>query len=299
MSQMPAFATSFHGFRHTVDSALEVLANLGVPADRVTLTMDGRGYPSRWVVAQTPAAGALLTGADRIELRIAGLGFFQHLPVACWDSGGEKEPGTRELVAVLDDPYQKAAHWLREGARLFDISERNPAACARWITLFGLDPEHWPRPLWYRLSLLLPQLQDLAGKEHGIRFALNLLLGLPLETVRRAPRWRYLADEDLTRLGASHARLGVDCVAGDGREDLAQLTLVLGPVPLAQYNAFQQSDGKDLLQAVLYLLTPYHQRYEISWSVEDRRRAPRLGLENENARLGLNSHLGREGIRPA
>lgn len=289
---MPSLATSFHGFRHTVDSALEVLAHLGVPADRITLAMDGRGYPSRWVVSQKPAPGQPLTAADRIELRIAGLGYFHHLPVACWETGGEAELGTREMVSVLDDPYQKAAHWLREGARLFDISERNPAACARWIALFGFEPEHWPKPLWYRLSLLLPQLEGLAGKEHGIRFALHLLLDLPLEAIRRKPRWRYLADEDLTRLGARHSRLGVDTVVGDGVEDLSQLELVLGPVPLATWSAFQSGEARELLDAVLYLVTPCHQRYAVKWSVEDRRRAPRLGVESANARLGLNSHLG-------
>jgi predicted component of type VI protein secretion system len=90
--------------------------------------------------------------------------------------------------------------------------------------------------------------------------------------------------------------LGVDSVVGDGREDLAQLTLVIGPVPIERYLAFQDGQGKELLQAVLYLVTPYHQRYEVSWSVEDRRRAPRLGMETANGRLGLNSHLGREAV---
>jgi len=30
----------------------------------------------------------------------------------------------------------------------------------------------------------------------------------------------------------------------------------------------------------------------VTWLVEDRAKAPRLGFEVENARLGINSHLG-------
>lgn len=289
---MPHLAVSFHGFRHTVDSALEVLSTLGISANRVTITMDGRGYPTRWVVSQSPVPGAPVEAGDTIQLRIAGLGYFHNLPVCFWDTGGEAELGTREILSPIDDPYQKAAHWLREGARLFDISEHNLEACARWINLFGLDPEHWPQELWFRLALLLPNLQSLAGKEHGIRFALHLILGLPLEGIRRKPRSRYLAEEDLSLLGQAHARLGVDSVVGDHIEDLAQLVLVIGPVPLETWYAFQDDDRKYLLNAVLYLTTSCHQRWSVQWSIEDRTKPPRLGIEAANSRLGLNSYLG-------
>lgn len=291
---MPHLASGFHGFHHTVDSALEVLANLGVSPHRVTIRMDGRGYPSRWVVAQRPAPGAPLDHGQTVELSVAGLGYFHNLPVCFWDTGGEMEMGTREIVGVIDDPYQKAAHWLREGARLFDISERNPDACARWISLFGLDAEHWPQDTWYRLAVLLPSLQALAGKERGIRFALHLLLGLPLDSIRRRKRLRYMNEDDLSLLGSRHTRLGVDSIAGDHIEDLAQLVLVVGPVPLETYYAFQEEDRRYLLNAVLYLTTTCHQRWTVEWQVEDRRRAPRLGVEAANARLGLNSYLGRD-----
>ena len=70
---MPELAISQHGFRHTVDSALEIFASLGVSASRITLTMAGRGLPSRWVETQRPAPGTPLGPGDTIELRIAGL----------------------------------------------------------------------------------------------------------------------------------------------------------------------------------------------------------------------------------
>ncbi|MBY0508019.1 MAG: type VI secretion system baseplate subunit TssG [Bryobacteraceae bacterium] len=292
MSVMPDLAQSYHGFHHTVDSALEVLANLNVSAHRITLRMAGRGLPSRWIVSQTPAAGKPLGEGETITLEVAGLGYFHNLPVALWESGGESRMGTREIVAALDDPYQKAAHWLREGARLFDISPTNLDACGRWITLFGLNPEDWPTDKWYSLAVLLPNLQSLAGKETGIRFALSLMLDLPLERIARAPRFRELPEDELSRLGRRYARLGVDAIAGNRIEDLAELTLVLGPVTLDTYYAFAQEDRKLLLDQVLYLVTPCHQRYRVAWSVEDRRKAPHLGVAALNSRLGLNSYLG-------
>ena len=200
--------------------------------------------------------------------------------------------GTREIVGVIDDPYQKAAHWLRQGARLFDIGANNPDACARWIALFGMNPEHWPAQIWYPLAVLLPSLQSLAGKEYGMRFALHLMLGLPTQGIRRAARFRRLAEPGLSLLGERMSRLGVDAIVGDRVEDLAQLTLVIGPVPLDTYYAFQEEGRKGLLDAVLYLIAPCHQRYRVAWSIEDRAKAPALGIEERNSRLGLNSMFG-------
>lgn len=289
---MPGLTESQHGFHHTVDSALGIFSALGISASRITLRMAGRGLPTRWIAAQKPVAGTPLGPGENIELEVAGLGYFHNLPTAFWDSGGESEMGTREIVGVIDDPYQKAAHWLRQGARLFDIGANNPDACARWIALFGMNPEHWPAQIWYPLAVLLPSLQSLAGKEYGMRFALHLMLGLPLEGIRRAARFRRLAEPGLSLLGERMSRLGVDAIVGDRVEDLAQLTLVIGPVPLDTYYAFQEEGRKGLLDAVLYLIAPCHQRYRVAWSIEDRAKAPALGIEERNSRLGLNSYLG-------
>ena len=290
--RMPQLARPEHGFHHTVDSALEILAELGVSPHRITISMAGGGVPTRHVVAQSPPDGAPLGPGDTIRLEIAGTGYWHNLPVAFWDSGRDGEPGTREILSVIDDPYQKAAHWLREGARLFDIGPRNPEACARWISLFGLNPEHWPPESWHMLAILLPSLQALAGKEYGIRFALHHIVGLPLEEIRRRPRFRRLDEEQLSLLGTRLSRLGVDAIVGDQIEDLARLELLIGPVPLDRYYEFQEGERKALLEAVLYLMVPFHQRYTVRWSMADRARAPRLGEESRNSRLGLNSYMG-------
>jgi Type VI secretion, TssG len=290
---MPCLESGFHGFHHTVDSALEVLAGLEISPERISLEMDGRGYPSRWVVAQDPAPGAELGPGVRIKLTIAGLGYFHTLPVGMWDSGGDQTIGTKEIVGVFDDPLQKTAHWLREGARLFDLQPENFDACSRWISLFGVDPETWPPEIRYNLSLLLPSLQRLAASEHGIRLIFHLLLNLQVQEIRLFPVFRPLPDQDCSLLGESFSHLGTDLILGNQTEDLSGLLLRIGPISLDDYYANQQRERKRLLGAVLDLCMSVRRRCFVSWLVSDPQKAPRLGVERENSRLGINSHLGR------
>lgn len=289
---MPDLSHGFSGFRHTVDSALEVLSELGVPASRVSLRMAGAGLPSRWIADQFPAPGTPLDKHVIVSLGIAGFGFCNSLPVGMWDQGGESEPGTTEMLDLLDDPLQKAAHWIREGARLFDISSNNPDACLRWISLFGLQPESWPVETWYTLSLLLPSLQRFSGTEAGICLALNLLLKLPLQEIVYKPSVRYQKEEHLSLLGKSSSRLSVDCIVGDQLEDTAKPMLVLGPVSLNTYYSFQRPAGSQLLHLTLNLVMTCYERYSVSWVVLDSSQPPRLGIEVKNSRLGVNSYLG-------
>jgi hypothetical protein len=296
---MPDFAQGYCGFHHTLDSALAILSDLNVSPARVTVRMAGHGYPARWVVRQSPPPGSALDPGVNVHLSVAGIGYFHALPVGMWDTGGEVEPGTQEIVELLDDPLQKATHWVREGASLFDIQPENLAACSRWISLFGLSPDAWPAEIWYKLAVMLPSIQSLAGAEHGIRFMLQLLLGLPLKEIRRSPAFRRLKDQDCTRLGEQHCRLGVESIVGDRKEDLAKLTLIVGPVTLKTYYEFVESDKRELLDAVLGLVTNCYQEHIVSWVVDDPRTAPRLDHALQNAILGINSHLGGPTIRRA
>ncbi len=289
---MPDFSHSFYGFRHTVDSALEVLSTLEVPAERITLRLAGRGMPSRWVAEQAPPPGELLHEDTLITLSVAGLGFCHHLPVAMQDSGGEQEPGTKEVFELLDDPLQKVSHWVHEGARLFDIAPDNPEACARWIAVFGLNPDMWSPEQLYPLALLLPSLQRLAGTERGIRLALDLLLHLPVQEIRRHPAYRSMAEGELSLLGSDLNRISVDYVLGNCLEDFSRSELVLGPVSLDAYYRFQEPEGKELLKQSLRLVIPCHARYSTFWVVADPSKAPRLGIKEENSMLGINSYLG-------
>ena len=292
LPQIPDLAHSSYGFHHTLDSALALLSDMDVPPSRVTVRMAGRGYPTRWVVSQTPAPGQPLDPSVNVEISIAGTGFFHALPVGMWDAGGEAEPGTREILELLDDPIQKATHWVREGARLFDVQPDNLPACARWIALFGLSPDDWPSETWYNLCLLLPSLQALAGTEHGLRFALHLMLGLPLKEIRRSTTFQLMKEPEYTLLTQRYSRLGVDAIVGDRKEELEELTLVLGLVPLETYYDFQEKEKHLLLNAVLGLVANCYQKHAIAWAVGDPRSAPRLGQARQNTILGINSYLG-------
>lgn len=289
---MPDFCDSSHGFHHTVDSALDVLSELGIPPARITVRMAGRGWQPFWVVEQLPQAGLPLGSDASIVLHVSGLGLFHSLPVGMWDRGGDTELGTKEILELFDDPMQKAAHWIREGEKLFDLRPDRANACASWISLFGLNPEDWPPQSWYKLATLLPSLHYLAGKEEGIRLALHLLLNLPLQEICKQRAYSYLDDDDLSLLGWKASRLAVDAVAGNLVEDLECLLLVIGPVPLETYYRFQEQADRRLLTSALDLCLPCHQKHRVLWSVLDPARAPRLGFETENARLGINSHLG-------
>lgn len=292
-TKMPCFESGFFGFHHTVASALEVLAKMGISPSRISLRMAGRGYPSRWVVAQEPAPGADLTPGTAIKLSIAGLGYFHALPVGMWDKGGERNAGTQEIVEVLDDPLQKAGHWVREGARLFDLQPENLEACSRWIALFGLSPNEWPPEALYNLALLLPSMQEIAASERGIGLVFQLLLRLPVKEIRYFPTFRMLPEEEYSLLGDRYGRLGVDFIVGDQVEDLAGAWVVIGPIALGDYYKFQRLENKRLVTLLLDVCMSCQRKCWVSWLVEDPVKAPRLGVELENARLGINSHLGR------
>lgn len=289
---MPDFSHSFHGFRHTVDSALKVLETLGTPAERISLRLAGRGLPSGWVADQSPPPGVPLIKDTQITLWIAGLGFCHHLPVAMQDTGGEQEPGTAEVLELLDDPLQKARHWVCEGARLFDVAPDNPDACARWIGVFGVNADLWPTEQLYPLALLLPSLQALAGTKRGIRLVLDLLLGLPLREIKKRPAYRFMAENELSLLGSEFNRVSVDHVLGDCLEDFSRTELVIGPVSLETYYRFQQPEGTQLLRQLMRLVMPCDSRYSIFWVVADPAKSPRLGVSEENSVLGINTYLG-------
>lgn len=291
--RMPCFEFGFFGFHHTVDSALQVLAEMGVSPARISLSMAGRGYPSRWIVAQDPPPGSELHAGVSVKLSVAGLGYFHALPVGMWDRESETGPGTQGVVEVLDDPLQKAGHWVREGARLFDLQPENSESCARWIALFGLNPDDWPQETWYNLSLLLPSMQQIAATEYGIRLVFQLLLQLPVKEIRYFPTYRSLPEEQFSLLSESSCRLGVDYILGDAVEDPAGTWLVVGPISLDAYYDYQQREKKRLVTSVLNLCMSCQRKLRVTWLVEDPSKAPRLGFEVENARLGINSHLGR------
>jgi len=302
---IPDFVTATHGFRHTRDSALRSLDALGVDSDRITVRMSGQGRSGYVVDAKARDSQSnlrpLVRNTNRqlrpdenLVLTVEGSGFFHALPFGMWDQGSPGNPGTREIVEPFDDPLQKAGYWVRQGGRLFDVHPENPKACERWIELFGLNPKEWPSEKWYPLALLLPGLARLAGTELGVRYALRTMLELPLREIWRSVVFTKMDDPDRTALGERSSRLGVDAIVGDRLEDLAELTLVIGPVTLDTYFCFQDASEHRILCNVLDLCVANRQRYGFRWIVLNPECAPRLGHERQNARLGLNSYFGKK-----
>jgi hypothetical protein len=289
---MPDFEHAHFYFHHTVDSSLEILWQLGISSSRISIQMVGFDGPLGRVVGQEPPPGTRLTPNLTVKLLVSGLGTFQQLPVGMWDAGGDGEIGTKEIVELFDDPLQKAAHWVREGARIFDIHPDNRPACGRWINLFGLDAAPWPEENWYELALLLPQLHQLAGRQDGIRLALKQLLNLDLLEIRQRRRLLMVAHRDLSLLGVQASILGVNYCIGNRLETVRSWEVRIGPVTLARYYEMQEEPSRRRLDATLRLCMPFHQDFEVSFLVLDPQRAPRLGMETENSRLGINTHLG-------
>lgn len=293
---MPDFASGTCGFWHTVDSALHVLDQLGLPASSITIRMAGASRPQLQIVRQDPRPGTLLTASTAVTLWVSGFGVFSSLPFPMRESGGEAEMGTREIAQIFDDPIQKAAHWFRAGARLFEIGPTKHAACRRWLSIFGIRHEEWPEELLYPLSLVAPTLARLAGQEDGIRFAFSTVLMLPVQQLRFVPSYRHLDRSDVSLLGHEYSRLGRDFILGDRQQDCDRLVIQFGPVCLETYQYFHTPDGTRLLQLMANLCTGIDQSYSLEWLVEDPKRCPRLGKATENSRLGVNFHLGLEEV---
>jgi Type VI secretion, TssG len=292
---MPDVRWPQYGFYHTVDSALASLARAGIAPERITLKKAGRGWQKDRVVQQAPSAGSPLTDDVAVELTVEGDGLFYRLPTGMRDLGPdpEREPGIHDLATLFDDPIEKAAHYVRQGGLYFDVRPDNAPGCARWIRLFGIDPNDWLSESWYPLAVLLPRLQDLAGREVGVRLALKILLDLDVAAIHWRTRRTRLSPDALSCFGARASRLGIDLIIGDGMEDEATVEITLGPLSLPIYLKHQTAEGKRRVQQVLHLVLPYHLDSAVRWLVGNINRAPRLGIDQENSVLGINAHLGR------
>jgi hypothetical protein len=289
---MPDVTQPRHGYHHTIDSALLTLLRMGVGTDRITIRKAGRGWGRSRVIGQRPDAGAPLGREAVVELTVEGDGMFLHLPVGMREASRDGEIGTSELVSIFDDAVEKAAVHMRLGGLFFDVRPENPGGCARWIRLFGIEPEDWPKEKWYKLAILLPRLRYLTGRESGLRLSMRLLLDLEIASISWRPRRTLMDASDRSLLGSRDSRLGVDLIVGDGIDDEALLEITLRAETLEKFRLHQADEGQKRINQVMRLVAPYHWVYRFKWLIGDIDRAPRLGVEIENAVLGVNSHLG-------
>jgi len=289
---MPDVTQPRHGFHHTIDTAILTLLRLGVGTDRITVRKAGRGWRRSRVIEQQPAAGAPLRQDVVVELSVEGDGMFHHLPVGMREASRDGEIGTRELVSIFDDAVEKAAVYMRLGGPFFNVRPENPGGCARWIKLFGIEPEDWPKEKWYKLAILLPCLRYLTGRESGLRLAMRMLLDLEIKSISWRPRRTLMDASDRSLLASAMSRLGVDMIVGDGIDDEALMEITLRAETLEEFRRRQTDEGQKRINQVMRLVAPYHWVYRFKWLIGDVSRAPRLGMESENAVLGVNSHLG-------
>lgn len=289
---MPDVVQPRHGFHHTIDSALLTLLRMGVGTDRIMIRNAGRGWDRSRVIEQQPAAGLPLTQEMMVELTVEGDGMFHHLPVGMREASREGEIGTRELVSIFDDAVEKAAVYMRLGGPFFNVRPENPVGCARWIKLFGIEPEDWPKEKWYRLAVLLPCLRYLTGRESGLRLAMRMLLDLEIASIAWRPRRTLMEASDRSLLGSRDSRLGVDLIVGEGIDDEALMEITMRAETLEKFRRHQTDEGQKRINQVMRLVAPYHWVYRFKWLIGDVSRAPRIGVEVENAVLGVNSHLG-------
>jgi hypothetical protein len=289
---MPDVIQPRHGYHHTIDSALLTLLRMGVGTDRITIRKAGRGWGRSRVIGQQPAAGAPLTQEMVVELTVEGDGMFYHLPVGMREASRDGEIATRELVSIFDDAVEKAAVYMRLGGPFFNVRPENPGGCARWIKLFGIEPEDWLKEKWYKLAILLPCLRYLTGRESGLRLSMRMLLDLEIASISWRPRRTLMDASDRSLLGSRDSRLGVDLIVGDGIDDEALMEITLRAETLEKFRRHQTNEGQKRINQVMRLVAPYHWVYRFKWLIGDIDRAPRLGEEIENAVLGVNSHLG-------
>ena len=181
---------------------------------------------------------------------------------------------------------------MRLGGLYFDVRPDNKPGCARWIRLFGLEPDDWDKRIWYKLAILLPCLQALGGRDGGVRLALKMLLDLEIMALAWRSRRTEFDPAELSGLGARSSRLGSDLFIGDGVEDEAMLEITFGPVSLDTYREHNTERGARRIKQVLDLVLPFHLVRMTAWRVGDSSRAPRLGIEEENSIMGVNTHLG-------
>ncbi|MBO0801105.1 MAG: type VI secretion system baseplate subunit TssG [Blastocatellia bacterium] len=292
IDSMPDVVHPRHGFHHTIDSAFLTLLRVGIGTDRITIKKAGRGWSRSRVIDQQPPAGTPIAQDTVVELTVEGDNMFYHLPVGMYEGSNEGEIGTREFVSIFDDAVEKAFVYIRLGGLFFDVRPSNPPGCARWIRLFGIDPDDWPKERWYRLAILLPCLRYLTGIESGLRLAMRMLLDLEIASLSWQPRRTLMDPSDRSFLGARASRLGIDLIVGDGIDDEALMEITLRAETLEKFRRHQTDEGQMRIDQVMRLVAPYHWVYRLKWLIGDVNRAPRLGLELENAVLGLNSHMG-------
>ncbi len=287
---MPDFCRPRRGTRASVDTAVASLLHLGVEADRIVAESAGPGWPSDVVARQEPAPGTLLTERTRVVLAVGGAGALDTLPFPLRDEHeGELRVGA--LLALADNPILKLRIFLRRAGGFLAPRADDPVSALRWMELFHLSSDPWPRDLWPAVARLLPSLHRIAGRAEAVPLALAVVFGLPVTGARVVES--LLESAGSTRLGGEWARLGVDAVLGGGAMVGMSVEVLIGPVTL---DAYLEHEPRRAQRDELYrLVLPAHMtRVEERWMVGGTGAPARLGEGDEPPMLGINSRIGED-----
>jgi hypothetical protein len=294
--KMPDFTTGAYRYFHTMASALESLYRAGVSPRQITIRAAGSGWKTHRVISQNPAPDTPLTPATEVVLSVQGSPLFETLPSGMRDADDRNGPTTKQIMNLLDDPLQKLDHLLDSPSNWFELSPDKPVICSRFIRLFGLNAEAWPKDLWFPLATFLPSLPRVGGTERGIRQALRLLLDLGVFQLYWRPRVISIAAPEYTLLSEKFSRLGTDATLGRSVPAFDSLVIVLGPVSLEQHSEYQ-NEKRGLVRQVLDLVLPFTlategETFRLRFQVGDPRQRPKLGISRMNSVLGVNSRIG-------
>lgn len=291
---MPDLSGTTRGVRHTLDSALPSLLRLGVSLDEVVVESAGAGWPAGTVVRQRPEPGTPLGERARVVLGVAGEGALDGLPYPLRDTD-DTPFGVDPLFALFDSPLHKLVHHLREAGGYWALRADDPRSARRWVEgVFQVDLTAWPERRWHALARLLPTLHRLGGTEEGLRLALELVFGLPVESVGWV-REEVPFEAGRLRLAGTGSRLGVDTVLGGGLVEQAAAEIHLGPMALDLYRAHQSAELRRQRDALYRLVLPswLGGTARERWTVGDRTAPIPLGDPFAEVALGVNSFLGR------
>jgi type VI secretion system protein ImpH len=174
----------------------------------------------------------------------------------------------------------------------------------RALTLTGFDPfaELPPRLPRWRLLRLASLLSTQARTAHGLRLALEDILGPELEGATFAieefiGQWVVLEDRHKTRLGRENSRLSADFVLGGRVWDRAgAFRVTIGPLTQAEYDRLlPRGDLHRLATDICTMVVAEPLDCELELVMAD---APTFVLDPKRARLGHNTWLAGSGRDP-
>ena len=294
VDRMPDFTRPVRLGRHVLDTALSELRSRGINDERVRIHPVSSGGQQGTVVGQTPAAGSVIDKRDSVHLFVEQTALMDRLPYALRD----EDPaafGTDQILGLFDSPAAHVGHYLRLGGDLFALREGDERGARRWLDeVFAIDPSLFDRSRWYRIVRFAARLHELAGRPDAALVALRVVYGIEGSVVCLAPAVTSRVDTAIATLSGSNNQLGFSTILGGEPSTKRRLTLRLGPVSLAQFEAHRDIGMRRERMSLYRLCVPHWIDANVieQWWVAGAADGMRLDtVSREAPRLGWTSYL--------